>query len=274
MLLEVNRDGSVRGEWRSPAAYPIGLAWLGELNPDSEYEYLVASDRDGLQRFYFYDPSGLNPGSGGVPSFFLEREVRVESGPRGMTADVNGLWHIVTDFTGGVLQSANVMRFGIENLSTQQPLCDVSLTSALASTINARGVELDQRDKSLWITDFGGNIFKVASCFTPPGPSDSGYISTVSAPGNRAVGLEMIGAEPNPFSRSTALRFQLASADRVEIRLYDGHGRLVTTIAEQAFEAGEHRVQIEPKGLPAGAYHVEITTRSGARTATILYYLR
>lgn len=275
-LIEINRDGSVRGAWTSPAGYPIGLAWLGELNPDSEFPYLVSSDRDGQQRFYFYEPESLTPGSGGVPAFFLERDVKVESGPRGLTADIGGLWQVITDFTGGALQSADVMRFNVQTLQAQEPTCEVPLSSPQATTINARGVELDQRDKSLWITDFAGNIFKIASCTTPPGPSDSGYVSSVTiGDGTKGSGGIMLSsAEPNPFAGATSVTLTLASPQLVTLTLYDARGRRVETVREGMFEAGTHRIRIEPRGLPAGRYQLEARTATGTHTSLPLFYVR
>ncbi len=276
VIMEVNRDGTVRGVWNSPAAYPIGLAWLGERNPDSEFTFLVASDRDGPQRYFFYEGDAFVPGSGVSPSFFIERDIRVESGPRGLAADVGRVWQVITDFAGGSLQSANAFEFSIETLQGQDPLCAVPLSSPQATTINGRGIEVDIRDRSLWLTDFGGNIYKMASCYTPPGPSDSGYVSSVdnlgAVTGGSGLSLQLSG--PNPFSGTTSVRLDLKHRDHVSATLYDLNGRVVTRLAEGTFEAGEHRLSIAPGTHPSGEYVCEVRTGSGGRSVVRVVYLR
>ena len=282
VIMEVFRDGRVRGVWNSPAAYPIGLAWLGERNPDSEFSFLVASDRDGAQRYYFYEPDGFVPGSGASPSFFIGRDIIVESGPRGLAADEGALWQVITDFTGGSLQSANARQFDVEDLSPQDPLCEVPLSSPQATTINGRGIELDDRDGSLWLTDFGGNLYKIASCYTGPGASDEGSPIDSSrssvderwaVAGSSGLSLELTG--PNPFSRATSITFDLRSRDQVTITLYDRTGRAVSRIADGTYEAGSHRLAIAPGGLlPSGEYLCEVRTLSGGRSLVRLVYLR
>ena len=272
-ILEVFRDGTVRGVWASPAGYPIGLAWLGDRNPDSEFNFLIGSDRDGEQRYYFYNPDDFDPNVNGVSSFFLERDVQIESGPRGMAADKGSVWQVITDFSGGTLQGAEANQFDIENISAQDPICSVTLAQA-GSTINGRGVELDDRNNSLWLTDFGGNLYKVANCYTEPGPSDSGRSSSVEIAGVVQANLQVIGSRPNPFSGSSQVTFSIGTRDRLKVTLYDRQGRAVQQLADRTFEPGEHQITVEPGTLPSGEYTCEIMTSNGQRKGARLVYLR
>ncbi|MBL8025201.1 MAG: T9SS type A sorting domain-containing protein [Fibrobacteres bacterium] len=45
--------------------------------------------------------------------------------------------------------------------------------------------------------------------------------------------------KPNPFNPSTTIRFMLLSKSKVVVTVYDSYGRLVATLREGTFEAGE-----------------------------------
>ncbi|MGE5681850.1 MAG: multicopper oxidase domain-containing protein [Bacillota bacterium] len=64
---------------------------------------------------------------------------------------------------------------------------------------------------------------------------------------------------PNPFNPSTTIQFQLPTAGHVDLKVYDSIGRVVTTLADNVFEAGTHSVQwngTDSFGLkvPSGIY--------------------
>lgn len=48
---------------------------------------------------------------------------------------------------------------------------------------------------------------------------------------------------PNPFNPRTSIRFSIAEAGRVNISVFDIRGRLVATLADREFPAGEHVVR-------------------------------
>lgn len=274
VIAEVNRDGTVRGVWPSPAAYPIGLAWLGERNPNNpELGLLAASDRDNQQFYYLYFPDDFDPGASSVvPISQVQRDVIVESGPRGMTADEGSIWQVITDFSGGSLQGATANRFDIDRISEQDPMCTIDLNSP-GGTINARGIELDVRDRSLWITDFGGNLYKIASCYTAPGPSDSGYISSVSIDRSRNLGLSA-RVEPNPFAETTTLTLTVERAADLRIRLLDNAGRTLRDYPSQRYTPGTHAIPIDATGLASGRYYWSIEDGDGRRMGGSLVVVR
>ncbi len=49
------------------------------------------------------------------------------------------------------------------------------------------------------------------------------------------------GAVPNPFNPRTTLHFSLPERGHVSLKVYDVEGRLVRTIEEGSFAAGEHK---------------------------------
>jgi hypothetical protein len=74
--------------------------------------------------------------------------------------------------------------------------------------------------------------------------------------------LMPIGAFPNPFATKTEIRWQQATSGDVTLRLFDGSGRLVRTIAAGRREAGTDEIEITADGMPTGLYYYEL--RSGA----------
>ena len=74
---------------------------------------------------------------------------------------------------------------------------------------------------------------------------------------------------PNPFNPRTSIRFSLARAGRVAIRVFDARGGLVATVARGDYPQGEHRViwdASERGGAASGIYfaRVEALDETGA----------
>jgi hypothetical protein len=63
---------------------------------------------------------------------------------------------------------------------------------------------------------------------------------------------------PNPFNPSTTIRFDLATAGRAVIRIYDLRGRVVARVLDARLPAGRHRVAFEPRDLASGVYFYEL----------------
>lgn len=60
---------------------------------------------------------------------------------------------------------------------------------------------------------------------------------------------------PNPFSESTALRYELTAPEEVSIHLYDAIGKLVKTVQETTLlPEGEHTATISGADLRSGTY--------------------
>jgi hypothetical protein len=67
---------------------------------------------------------------------------------------------------------------------------------------------------------------------------------------------------PNPFSRSTRIRYTLATASRVRLLAYDLSGRLITTFADTDKEPGHHELvwhgTCGRRQMPAGVYFIRL----------------
>jgi hypothetical protein len=79
-------------------------------------------------------------------------------------------------------------------------------------------------------------------------------------------------SRPNPFNPSTTISFDLPNAGAVTVRIYDGSGRLVRTLADAAtFPAGTHSMPWDGldqrgQGAPSGVYLIKLG--SGSRLLT------
>lgn len=59
---------------------------------------------------------------------------------------------------------------------------------------------------------------------------------------------------PNPFYRTTTIRFTLKRPEHVTLRVYDLNGRLVATLANQAMNSGDYALLFDARTLPNGMY--------------------
>ena len=81
--------------------------------------------------------------------------------------------------------------------------------------------------------------------------------------------LQVLETIPNPFAERTTLRYELAAARAVEIRIYDARGALVRRLIDGQKPAGRHEVRWDGRNsqgaaLPSGVFFAEL--RSGAVT--------
>lgn len=59
---------------------------------------------------------------------------------------------------------------------------------------------------------------------------------------------------PNPFNASTSIPFSVDRTTHVSLTIHDLNGRLVATIADRTFEAGNYVVSWEARDLASGLY--------------------
>jgi hypothetical protein len=64
---------------------------------------------------------------------------------------------------------------------------------------------------------------------------------------------------PNPFRGNVAIRFALPQAGRVQVNVYAANGRLVKTLADREFAAGEHSLPwTVERAIPSGVYFYQV----------------
>jgi hypothetical protein len=64
---------------------------------------------------------------------------------------------------------------------------------------------------------------------------------------------------PNPFNPSTTIPYELPSAGRVVMKLYDALGREAAVLVNEEQNPGSKTLTFDAAGLPSGVYHYRIT---------------
>jgi hypothetical protein len=78
--------------------------------------------------------------------------------------------------------------------------------------------------------------------------------------------IALRGSIPDPVARTSWIHFSLATAGRVDLRLYDVLGREAARLAGGWMPAGDHAAAFEASGLPRGRYFLVL--RQGAALAS------
>jgi hypothetical protein len=108
----------------------------------------------------------------------------------------------------------------------------------------------------------------VPACFTPP-------CGVVAVPPADGAGARLATARPNPFSRSTAIRYAATDGGPVELVVYDLSGRRVRTLVHGTVSAGEHEVAWDGRDdsgrrLAAGVYFCRFRMGAAAETRRLV----
>jgi hypothetical protein len=79
---------------------------------------------------------------------------------------------------------------------------------------------------------------------------------------------------PNPFNPATELSFQLSSASRITLSVFDVLGRQVATLANDVRTAGSYVARWDASNLPSGVYYCRlvanpVNTHAGGYVWTI-----
>ncbi|TAK59203.1 MAG: T9SS type A sorting domain-containing protein, partial [Bacteroidetes bacterium] len=75
---------------------------------------------------------------------------------------------------------------------------------------------------------------------------------------------------PNPFNPSTQIKYTLAAASPVMLKVYDMLGREVETLVNGTQNAGEYTLSFSAKNLPSGVYYYRLTTSNFVETKTMM----
>ncbi|MCZ2356383.1 MAG: T9SS type A sorting domain-containing protein [Bacteroidia bacterium] len=92
-------------------------------------------------------------------------------------------------------------------------------------------------------------------------PQDFKYrIAIVSTLGidHEVVSNLKLNVFPNPAQEITKVRFSLTKPQSISIRIYDMHGRVVSTQTKGMTPAGEYEETLDISSLPSGLYNVAI----------------
>ncbi len=63
---------------------------------------------------------------------------------------------------------------------------------------------------------------------------------------------------PNPFNPSTTIRYALAQAGHVSLKIFNLAGQEIATLGDSKQNAGEHQIQWQAHGVPSGVYFYQL----------------
>jgi len=63
---------------------------------------------------------------------------------------------------------------------------------------------------------------------------------------------------PNPAKDKTTVNFMLNGAYQVSVNLINNQGKQVKLMVDGIYEPGEHKVDVDLQGLPAGLYNYQL----------------
>ena len=147
----------------------------------------------------------------------------------------------------------------------------VGTSTGLYSTLSLNG------SSTVWAQEGALTIGNVVVDMIDARPSDglvvaathghgifSGSVTQVDVP-PASVPLEtaLMQNYPNPFNPSTIIRFTLAEAGTVSLKIYAVTGQEVITLVDGTRSAGEHQVEWRPANVAAGVYIYRLETDRG-----------
>ncbi|HNX79725.1 MAG TPA: YCF48-related protein [Prolixibacteraceae bacterium] len=83
-------------------------------------------------------------------------------------------------------------------------------------------------------------------------------------------GLVLRQNQPNPFSQSTVISYQLAVGSHVFLKVCDFMGREIRTLVDSDITPGEHQVTLDASGLPPGVYFSQIRVNGIVETKKMI----
>jgi photosystem II stability/assembly factor-like uncharacterized protein len=66
---------------------------------------------------------------------------------------------------------------------------------------------------------------------------------------------------PNPFNNSTLIEYEVPRQSDIHITIYDGIGKLISTLIDEIQSVGTYRVEFDATGLSSGIYYYRIEAR-------------
>lgn len=74
---------------------------------------------------------------------------------------------------------------------------------------------------------------------------------------------------PNPFNPTTSITYGIPEDGYVLLRVFDVHGRVVSTLVNEARKAGTYSVEFDGSALPSGVYLYRLEANGQVRTMTM-----
>ena len=68
------------------------------------------------------------------------------------------------------------------------------------------------------------------------------------------MGFNLLQNYPNPFNPTTVIKFQIPTASKVSLKVFDILGNDVSDLVNEQREAGSYEVEFDASNLPSGVY--------------------
>lgn len=247
MVLVLDTNGNLIRQFSSPAnVYPIGIeVFDGKL---------LIGDRDKKDQYGRQMLMVVNPQNGSVEASYPNPYSKTY-GPRGLAYDRQKyVFQIGTYFpNAGALTEAVVIKIDKDDLTREVARIPLQTMTGL---INARGVEFDPRDKNLWITDYNGNIYKIAGFdLLLSVETETNHKS------NNSKDLEF-RVYPNPAASLVLFSMQAnEDLDNVQLEIRNSLGSIIETISCDVISKGETKIlTFNTSSLNSGMYFVIISS--------------
>lgn len=255
IILIVDTTGKVIKQYNSPAnVYPIGLEILDDK--------LIVGDRDKKDELGRQILMIVNPDNGVVEKTYPNPYSKTY-GPRGLASDkTQYVYQVGTYFpSGGSLAEAVAIKMPKDDLSKTIEKIPLQTATGL---INARGIDFDPRDKNLWISDYNGNIYKIAGFDLLLNIEERHKDKNVF--NNLAVDVF-----PNPVLDVLYVRLKTTEySGPVQIELVDNLGNIVATIWQGEIESyTTELVSLSTQQLTSGIFFVRMKARGNWETKQI-----
>jgi hypothetical protein len=104
--------------------------------------------------------------------------------------------------------------------------------------------------------------------FVPQAGSENDF--QVATNSRVAVGKPLLQIAPNPFTSTTSIRYTLARAGNVNLRLYDVTGKLVSTLASGYHNAGTSSFIVHRSSLSSGIYVLKLESEGQSLTRKLV----
>lgn len=240
-IIVISSDGQKLREFASPGkAYPIGLELV-----DGK---LIVGDRDKVDVLYRRLFWIVDPQTGSVIQE-VPNPYNQTYGPRGLCYDGDRfIYQVCTYFpvSGQSLTEALAIRIDKNNLTA--PYDTLELTG-YNGIINARGIDYDPRDKNIWLTDFGGNLYKVAGFET--------VLSSEEEPENISNSMFDVSVYPNPAADYFNVSFSPLNGGEYNIELVNLLGIKVRNVFSGNLQPGDARnITINSDKYSEGIYYL------------------
>ncbi|MFC1540902.1 DUF3160 domain-containing protein [Candidatus Latescibacterota bacterium] len=97
------------------------------------------------------------------------------------------------------------------------------------------------------------------------------HYEVTSVEENNQPEFSLLNNVPNPFNPSTVIHYLLAESGRIQLKVYNISGQLVSILIDDWQAIGAHSIEWTPKGLSSGIYFIRLQQNNQIETIKVLY---